>query len=126
MPQLAPITLVNEGTNTLEFKPKKIDNNGVASLVCRSTQPGVYHSMSLSLTGDENNGHHGVIRIGVPSVYTVPGSGEQVIAADFVEVKIKLAALGTVESRTEAVTLLKSALSDASISTMLTQLEAFY
>jgi hypothetical protein len=126
MPQLAPITLINKGTNTLTFKPKKIDNNGVASLICRGTQPGVYHSMSLSLVGDETNGHNGVIRIGVPSVYTIPGSGEQVIAADFVEVKIKLAALGTAESRTEAVTLLKSALTDANILSMLTQLEAFY
>lgn len=125
MPQLKPL-VINDGTADLTFQPKKIDANGVASLIRRGAQPGVYHSLSLSLNGDEKTGHVANIRLGVPSVYTVPGSGEQVIATDFVEMRFKLASLGTVTSRTQLVNLVKDSLADADIVQMLTNLEAVY
>lgn len=125
MPQLST-TVLNDGVSDVTFTPQNINNQGVATLVSRSGQPGVYHNLTIGVTGTEASGHSFQLKMGVPSVYTVPGTGEQVIGVDFASISIKLDKLGTTSSRSALRNLLRAALADTNIAAMIDNTEAMW
>lgn len=124
MPELNPIVL-NDGTADVNFAVVGNKNN-VGHLISRSAQPGVYHQLTFGLTGTESNGHTMTAKLGVPSVYIVPGSNEQVVGVDFVEARFKLDKLGSTTSRKAARMLLANWLLSPSAASLIDDKEGVF